>query len=97
MNLSFFTKWEIGFHCDTNGVKIILDDEVQHPLTDADHQDSGAAVQCIPVIIIIIIISMHRHDNHHHHHLMTHINHSLNSKSHDKPCSYRFAPCSNQL
>ena len=29
-------------------------DDVLHPLTDADHQDSGTAVQRIPVIIIII-------------------------------------------
>ena len=33
-----------------------VNDEVEHPLPDADHQDSGAAVQCIPVIVISIVI-----------------------------------------
>ena len=34
-----------------------VNDEVEHPLPDADHQDSGAAVQCIPVIVISILSS----------------------------------------
>ena len=33
-----------------------MSDDVSHPLTDADHQDSCAAIECIPDIIIIIII-----------------------------------------
>ena len=33
-----------------------MNDDVSYPLTDADHQDSCAAIQCIPDIIIIIII-----------------------------------------